>query len=122
MISAILLKYWKPLALILLLAGGLFYVHQRAYNRGQADTRAEWEAANREAASKFAEALQDQQETLIKADDQTLTVRRDIKGIEDKLDEALKTPEGNTWGNTPLPDGVRLSVNAARDTPVPPDP
>jgi hypothetical protein len=39
----LLLKYWKPLALLLLIGGGLFYVHQRAYNRGQAEIQAQWD-------------------------------------------------------------------------------
>jgi hypothetical protein len=40
----ILLRYWPHIAAVVIVMGGTFYIHQRAYNRGQADIQQKWDA------------------------------------------------------------------------------
>ena len=44
MIPAIFLRYAPHLIALAVLVGGVFYVHQRAYNAGQSEIQAKWDA------------------------------------------------------------------------------
>lgn len=109
------------LALAGLLAG-LWYVHHRGYEAGYAKAAAKWEAANTEAAGRFAEALQDQQTLLIATDAALTSERRATRTIKESLDEALDTPAGDAWGDTAIPADLLMPLRAAGHPPVSGDP
>lgn len=121
-IAAFFARYWVQLGVLaLLLVGGWYYGHTR-YEAGEAKVRGEWEDATKEAGRLFGEALADQQEKLLEADRALTDVRRHTRTTRERLDDALETPDGAAWADTPIPGAVRVPLNSARGDALPADP
>lgn len=111
--SYFLARYWMQLGVLaVLLGGGWYYGHTR-YEAGEAKVRAEWESATKEAGRLFGEALADQQVKLLEADRALTEVRRKTRTTREALDDALATPAGSDWGDTAIPESVRVPLESA---------
>lgn len=117
-----LLKYLPHIVAVAAIAGGVWWFSSARYDAGYAAAEAAWRETLTTAAVDYAAQLEVQQETLDATAKQLDEARRAGRNAREELDDALNTPDGRTWGDTPLPDSIRLSLDAARHPPVPTDP
>jgi len=111
---------WLPIAILLAAAGAITAGYVWAYGNGRDAERARWEAATRDAGERFAEALAEQQATIVSLDEKLSTSqKRANKSREKYADSVAADPVSRNWDSQPIPGRVR---DALGDPSVPADP
>jgi hypothetical protein len=98
-------------------------IYQFGYSRGEVAGAKPYQEAVAEAATRYAQAVAEQQVTIDDLQDALRRSRTATTATTSRLEATLThEPESRDWGAVRLPDAVRLLVSEAGDTPVPTDP
>ena len=100
-----------------------YKIYQFGYTRGEVAGAKPYQEAVAEAATRYAQAVADQQLTIDGLQESLRRSRTVTTATTSRLEATLShEPESREWGAVRLPDAVRLLVSEAGDTDLPGDP
>ena len=114
----ILVRFAPHIIIALILGGAVVAIYAYAYGKGRDAERARWDAANVEAASRFQEALAEQQATVAQLDADLRRARARKTEQREALSDAIAT--NPDWSSVAIPDGVRAALERDREMPADP--
>ena len=99
-----------------------YKIYQFGYTRGEVAGAKPYQEAVAEAATRYAQAVADQQLTIDGLQESLRRSRTVTTATTSRLEATLShEPESREWGAVRLPDAVRLLVSEAGDTGLPGD-
>jgi hypothetical protein len=106
-----LLRYWRYIAVVLVLAAVIGFVYAKGHKAGLAAGRAELEAFRQEVGARILEANQRAEQAAADFEEWKRKQRPKVITVVKEVDRVIEAnPE---WSRTALPDGVRDALTAA---------